>query len=227
MIIFKNARGISASIGLALVGSVWSLHATANSHDPRQIPGYPLQIQAYDAREVAPLPVYCKYTQDFTRRLPEGDNAAERSRWYQIQGPIFHAMHHYCWGLMYARRATLVTNSQGRRHYLENSINEFDYVIERAPEDFVLLPEILTKKGESLLRLGRGPAAATELTRAMKLKPDYWPPYVALSDFYKEVGNVAQARELLQAGLAHSPNSKPLQRRLAELDLPKKPQSKH
>ena len=86
--------------------------------------------------------------------------------------------------------------------------------------DFVLLPEILTKKGENLLRLGKS-QGAVELGRAIELKKDYWPPYAAMSDYYKGVGDVRKAREWLEKGLAAAPGTRALTRRLEELESAK------
>jgi hypothetical protein len=78
----------------------------------------------------------------------------------QSQGPTFHAMHHYCWGLMRTNRALMLTRTRaGRERYLQEAIWDSNCVIQRAPANFVLLPEILTKKGEHLIRLQRRPLA--------------------------------------------------------------------
>ena len=53
-----------------------------------------------------------------------------------------------------------------RQFYLANAINEFDYVLDRTSEDFILLPEVLLKKGENLIRLGKGPSGVFVLKRA-------------------------------------------------------------
>jgi len=222
----------SAEVGVRLSKRDWSalrvlllalgalIYSPARAdHDPRHIPGYPLQIEAFDAREVAMLPAYCKYTQIFRGRVPGSDNASEAGRWERVQGPIFLAMHHYCFGLMSTNRALLLAgNPQTKAAYLHRSINEFDYVIERAPRDFALLPEILTKKGENLIRLGDGSSAVPELLRAIDLRPDYWPPYVALSDYHKEIGDLKTARDMLVKALSAAPDAGVLKRRLAELD---------
>jgi len=181
-------------------------------------PGYPEQVEAMDSREVAMLPRYCPYTQVFRDRVPGGNNAAEIHRWSNTIGPVFYAMHHYCVGLMKTNRALLIARTpQYKKFYLESSLEEFDYVIRHATSDFVLLPEILTKKGENLIRLGRASSAVLELLRAIELKPDYWPPYAVLSDHYKSTGNVDKAREVLEKGLSLSPDVKALKTRLAEL----------
>jgi hypothetical protein len=186
------------------------------------VPGYPDDPRyAFDPREVALLPRYCTYTQLFRDNVPGGKNPDEIQRFALLLGPDFHNLHHYCWGLMFTNRALLlVHNQQTRRHYLGRAISEFDYVIQRASPDFKLLPEILTKKGEHLIRLDRNAEGITELESAIALKLDYWPPYAAISDYYKSIGERAKARKWLEEGLSASPNTQALMRRLAELDAP-------
>jgi tetratricopeptide (TPR) repeat protein len=208
----KTSTVVIVLAGLLLV----SLESAA---DPRTIPGYPNDVRAYDAREVALLPRYCIYTQEFNTKVPGGNNRAEIDKWYRLQGPTFHHMHHYCWGLMRTNRALMLARTKaGRDRYLQEAIWDFDYVIERAPANFVLLPEILTKRGEHLIRLKRGPMAEPDLRHAIELKPDYWPPYVALSDHYKAQGDISSARALLKEALSHSPSAAPVQKRLSELN---------
>lgn len=165
------------------------------------------------------LPRYCIYTQQFRDRVPGGSDPEEIKRWYSVMGDAFHDMHHYCYGLMSINRATLLArDQQTRRFYLHNAVIEFDYVLQRAPQDFVLLPEILTKKGQTLILSGRAPLGLEQLERAAELKPDYWPPFAYMSDYYKEAGDLKKARELLDAGLSFSPEAKGLQNRVTELD---------
>jgi tetratricopeptide (TPR) repeat protein len=174
---------------------------------------------------MALLPQYCKYTPTYREHVPGGNNKAEIEKWETIMGPrrdapgpLFNAMHHYCNAIIKTNRALLLARSeQVRKFYLDSSIVEFDYVLERAPASFVLLPEILTKKGENLLRLGKGAPGVLELEHAIDLKSDYWPPYAALSDYYKESGDLAKARQFLQTALNFAPDAKPLQRRVSEL----------
>lgn len=165
------------------------------------------------------LPEYCMYTQLFRNHVPGGNDPAEISRWHLRMGDVFIHMHHYCYGLMHLNRATILArDAETRRFNLNNAILEFDYVLERAPKNFALLPEILTKKGEVMLRQGRAPLAMTQFERAIELKPDYWPPYAQMSDYYAHNGDTERARSILKQGLAQSPEAKALQRRLRELD---------
>ena len=187
------------------------------------IPGYSDNVNySFDPREVALLPHYCKYTKVFRDSVPDGKNKAEIERWYSVMGPSFNHVHHYCWGLMKTNRALLLAkDTKTKRFYLTSSIDEFNYVLRNASPDFVLRPEILTKKGENLISLGRGVDGVTELEHAIEIKQDYWPPYADLSDYYENAGNVAKARELLEKALTFAPDAKPLTRRLAELDTVK------
>jgi tetratricopeptide (TPR) repeat protein len=189
-------------------------------------PGYPENWQALDPREVALVPKYCKYTQIYRGVIDGGFNPTEIERWQAIMGPsargsapyIFDSMHHYCNGLLQTNRAMLLArNEQWKKFYLGASLEEFNFVIDRAPDSFVLLPEILTKKGENMMRINQAQRAIPVLERAISLKPDYWPPYAVLADYYKSSKDVAKARSTLENGLAHSPNAKALKRRLAEL----------
>ena len=205
--------------GFVLGGVLIANIASSANQNPYLIPGYPDRIEDYDAREMAMLPPYCKHTQLFRDRVPGGNDSAEIRRWGDIIGPAFPHMHHYCWGLMKTNRAVLLARTRQARNFnLDSSIKEFDYVLRNAPEDFVLLPEILTKKGENLIRLGQGPMGVRELERAMALKADYWPPYVVLSDYYKTSGDVGKARALLEKALSFAPEVQGLKNRLAELD---------
>lgn len=183
-------------------------------------PGYPDSVYAGDPREMAMVPHYCMYTQAFRDVVPGGNNPAEIERWGSLMGHAeFHAMHHYCGGLIQTNRAIFLSRTpQERQFYLRYAITEYDYVIERVPQTFKLLPEILTKKGENLIRLGQARLGVDEFQRAIDLRPDYWPPYVQLSDYYKDAGDLQKAREYLEKALSYSPDVKSLKARLTELE---------
>jgi tetratricopeptide (TPR) repeat protein len=130
----------------------------------------------------------------------------------------FRHLHHYCRGLFLVATARYFeTSKRERDRWLRDSLGEFDYVLNRVEPTFALRPEILTKKGESLAALRR-PEAVEPLYRALEAKPDYWPAYAALSDYFRDTGQTEQARQWLQKGLAAAPNATPLQRRMAEID---------
>lgn len=187
------------------------------------IPGYPDNIHQLDPREVARLPPFCIYTAHFLEAFRGGRDSVELRRWKALFGEVFQTLHHYCWGLMYLNRAKFLARDQGNRNWnFSAAIHDFDYVLNfveaKKLYDFILLPEILTRKGEALVGLGRGARAVAEFERAIELKPDYWPAYAQLADYYRDAGEVERAREVLNAGLARSPDTLALTRRLKELD---------
>jgi len=181
-------------------------------------PAHGLPQGLYELSDVPLLPPYCKYAQDFRDRVPGGNSPADIERWGSILGPTFHHIHHYCYGLVATNRGNLKAKDQQERlRHLKASIGEFNYVIERAPADFSLLPEILTKKGENLIKVDRAPEGVRALEQAIELKADYWPPYAYISDYYRNIGELTKAREQLESGLANAPDAQPLKRRLASL----------
>jgi tetratricopeptide (TPR) repeat protein len=177
----------------------------------------------YDPKLVALLPPYCKYTQIYRQSVPGGGDTTQIERWTAVMGaPNFLHLHHYCWGLSNLNRALYFSSTKSDRdRELAQSVREFDYVLDRVAPNFALLPEILTRRGESLLLLGNWPEGVVDLNRAIALKPDHWPPYAALSDHYKELGDLGAAREWAERGLSAAPGTKALQRRLTELDKPR------
>lgn len=175
------------------------------------------QPPAYTKEMMAMLPGYCKYTQDFRSKVPGANDPAEIERWYGIMGPDFHHMHHYCWGLISHNNALSAKTKGKRISLLAHSTHEWSYVVRNVGPTFIMLPEILTKRGENFIRIGDASKGAQDLERATELKPDYWPPYAALSDFFKSAGDITNARSWLERGLAAAPDAKALKRRLAEL----------
>jgi hypothetical protein len=141
-----------------------------------------------------------------TDLVPGGGNPAEIERLNRIMGPQnFRHIHHYCRGLFLTASGVYFTRTKLHRdRALAASLGEYDYVIDRVEPSFTLLPEILTKKGESLVLLGQ-PEAVQALGRAINLRPDYWPAYAALSDYYRNIGNLKEARQWLQQGLVAAP----------------------
>jgi tetratricopeptide (TPR) repeat protein len=212
----RNSRRLVAA---AALGFAFAAMQSAVAQVP--ISGYPTATDAFDPREVALLPRYCLYTQSLRAVVPEGNDPKAVASWYAYMGPTFHDLHHYCVGLMKINRAQLLAKDRvTREFYLGDAIREIDYVINHAKEDFILLPEMFTKRGECQVLLGQGPQGVYSFERAIQVKKDYWPAYAQISDFYKSHGDIAKAREALEAGLAASPDAKGLTRRLAELSAP-------
>ena len=173
----------------------------------------------YSPRAVAMLPPYCRNAQIYRNYVQGGDDAERIKHWFAVLGGTFNDIHHYCWALTHINNANYASNlSQAQRlGLLGHAIGEIGYVVRHSPPSFVLLPELLTKRAELRIRRGELMQAAPDLSRAIQLKPDYWPAYVALSDLAKQGGDVALARQWIEKGLAQAPDSKTLQQKQAEL----------
>lgn len=161
------------------------------------------------------LPPYCK------AKLGYGSQA-EVEQWGGILdadgGKNFVHLHHYCWALNYINKAATARSTKERALLYGKAISNFDYVITRWSPGCVLLPEAHLKKGQVMQRLGMSAASLAEFKRAIQLEPAYSLGYAAASDWYKENGEIAKARETLKQGLKYVPRSKSLRKRLARLD---------
>jgi tetratricopeptide (TPR) repeat protein len=201
--------------GALVALAIW---VVASPSPAQEIAGYRNDVYAADPREMAKVPGYCAYTLLFRDATPGTNKLEMFNAWKEKVGDSFIHMHHYCAGLIKANRALLLARDRAtRQFYLNDAIIEYDYVITRVPDTYILLPEILTKKGEVLLQLDRGPVGVYHFERAIELKPDYWPPYAQLADYYQKSGDLRQARQILEAGLAKMPEAQPLVRRIEGL----------
>lgn len=173
--------------------------------------------------EVALLPPYCKGTQLI--RQVSGDNTDIEV--YKSQyGPEFWHLHHYCWALNAERKAIMAPlvadSSKGipsRWSLLEFSRTNIDYFLKRSSDSFMFLPEILVTNARVLYQLDRKGEAIASLSKAIRIKKDYWPAYVQLSDYYRSIGNKKIAIKTLQDGLEAIPGNKRIIRRLKEFGV--------
>jgi hypothetical protein len=187
------------------------------------IPGYPQSVESFDPREIALLPDWCVYTDTFRIRISPPNLVPMLEYWRGRMGPTFDAMHHYCYALMKTNRATLLARDEiTRGFYLRDAIRELDYVLANANPGFALLPDILARKGENLIRLGLGSLAVPHLERAIELNPAYWPAYMHMSDHHKRAGDLKEARGWLDKGLAQAPGNAALVGRVEALDTPRR-----
>jgi tetratricopeptide (TPR) repeat protein len=190
---------VVAARRLVLVCGLLILPTTALAGKPKSI----------TSEEMALIPRYCAYAQTFGSNYehsPEGRQWASR-----FGGRSFHHIHHYCWGQINLQRALRSSTPRQERHYLLGTvIADYTYVVENAARDFVLLPEILTRKGEVELLRSLPSEANKSFARARALKPDYWPAYSAWAEFLIRVGKNAEAKSIVKSGLEHSPDSRTL-----------------
>ena len=99
--------------------------------------GDPLDVATLSRGEMARLPEYCPHTWGYHQGGPE------RAEWFARLGPMMEHLHHYCWGILKANRANSGgVTPQMRDSLIGSAIGESHYVLRRASQDFVLLPEM-------------------------------------------------------------------------------------
>ena len=165
--------------------------------------GTPSNIRPY---ETALLPAYCRDTQQWPGGNPGGLAGGK-----EVFGEAFVHFHHYCYAKVWLLRAESHSNSMWeRRRDLASALDDLDYVIERVPPKYFLLPEMLTMRGKILFRQRKFADAAVDLNKAIEQKRDYWPAYYELARCREAMGNRKAALEVIQDGLKYSPDSKVL-----------------
>jgi len=161
--------------------------------------------------DFALLPAYCK------ARM-QNPKSAEYKMWNQrLPGGFLH-VHHYCAGLYTTYLANRITDRQKIRQVLRQVVDEFEYVEKHASQNFILMPEVLVKKGRALERLDRDGEAVNAYRKSIRLNRKYAPAYMALSDFYRSKENLQEARKIAEEGLKQAPSSKGLNRRVKEME---------
>jgi len=162
--------------------------------------------------EMALIPKYCPDTMGFGYGDAHFNTSPRAPHWVSMLGKDFWNLHHYCWALINLNRANRFgIAKQLRKGILEDVLNDYRYVLDRAASDFILAPEILTRVGEAELKLARPERADEAFSRARQIKPDYWPAYSHWIEYLIAKGRRAEAKSLAQEGLEYSPKVKTLQ----------------
>ncbi len=198
----KHARQIIAA--LTLVTGLSLAHA---SYERNLTPG-----------ELALMPAFCQDVQT-VNGWEQGVRESPRApMWVSKLGRSFWDMHHYCWARVAVHRSLAIGLNQNQRdHLVESAIDDMQYVVRRAPPTMVLLPEIYYLMGDYYRMLRRFGEAAESFKKSRELKPDYWPAYAGLADLMLLSGRRAEAKTVLEQGLALLPNEVALKSRLDRL----------
>jgi len=161
--------------------------------------------------ELALTPPYCPDTIGFKYGDAYHNTSPRAAHWVGMMGKSFWAMHHYCWALINIRRSQAAGVPPATRKYLlENAIADCTYVLQNSSADFILLPEIYTRIGETHLMLANPAPAYEAFAQARSIKPDYWPAYQRWAEVLIKSGQKAEAKKLVAEGLRHAPDAKPL-----------------
>ena len=161
-------------------------------------------------REIAMLPPYCQAKLGSTPA-----HKAMRSVWEARLGrQVWVHLHHLCFAEVFVLRSWRA--KADRKLNFQRAYDNYTYVIERWPPSTPLLPAAYLGRGKVLLRQGDVAGGVRDLEQAIRLRPNYPPPYLALAAHYAHLGQYDQAVEVIERGLRHAPRSKALRRRLAE-----------
>jgi tetratricopeptide (TPR) repeat protein len=161
--------------------------------------------------ELALTPPYCPDTMGFKYGDAYYNTSPRAGHWVGLMGKNFWSLHHYCWAMINLRRAQMAgVPPMTRKGLLENVVSDCIYVVKNTAPDFVLLPEIHTRIGETQLLLNNTGAAYDSFAQARALKPDYWPAYLRWAEVLVKINQKGEAKKLIAEGLRHAPDAKPL-----------------
>lgn len=172
--------------------------------------------------ELASMPPYCTALYGKYHGMPQPQDSPLRHT-IPVGCP---SVHHYCDGLKYILRADHAMGNKADFSYnIQSAITSFNGVTEEwrnAAPKCSLRAEAYSQLAKSLLRMGkRQPDAASKaiksLNQAIELAPEFLQSYLILADVYIDNGQKGKAKEIVEEGLAHIPNSKALAKRYVSL----------
>lgn len=164
--------------------------------------------QGVTAGEIALLPPYCPDTQIFSTQGTPDAPTRRQADWVGTLGKPFWGLHHYCWALINARRATQSGLTRAERNHLYSwAIGDIMYVVRLATLEFPLLPEMYLRIGQYQNELGQPALALQAFELSRNAKSDYWPAYQQIAHVYTRIGLNADALRILDEGLEAIPGS--------------------
>lgn len=168
--------------------------------------------------EFARLPGFCR------ARLRPNESEQQVNLWKQrIGDACFMHVHHYCLALNIMNFTQTVASKADRETYLQRAFKGgFDYMWGNAGPKCGLMPEIFVNKGRAFLMIDKPYQALEAFRKAIELNQRYVPAYVELAGLYTKSGQTDTAKTILEYALKVDPNSKSIQRRLADLEGGKK-----
>lgn len=177
-------------------------------------------INAAHALEAAPrptdaemlsLPAYCQVKFNAPPQSPEWKG------WRDRIGANYIDLHHFCAGINFVNRYWGARNARDRGFYLQNAMNNFDYMVKAEKPDFTLRAELYSHRGEVFKLMRRPAEAVREFNHALSIDPRFVKPYLQLAELNVAGKSPARALEIVTEGLRHVPDSTALQRRYLEL----------
>lgn len=155
-----------------------------------------------DISELALLPTYCRGTQQI--RTISGDTKP-LEEYVAIYGEAFLHLQHYCWALSGENKLPKMRDENQRQSERISILGNIQYVLDRSPLNFSLLPEMYISKARILFKMDRDVEAIGVLFKLTQLRPDYGPAYDQLGDYYQRIGDKRSAIATYEQGILNSP----------------------
>lgn len=157
-----------------------------------------------DISELALLPVYCKGTQQI-RSI--SNDPKPLSEYVAIYGDAYTHLHHYCWALNIENKLPGIRKEIYKQNSLALILANIQYVLDRSPLSFSLLPEMYIKKAQTLFKMERDVEAVGVLFKLTQIRPRYGPAYAQLGAYYQGIGDKSNAIKSYEQGIINTPKA--------------------
>lgn len=192
---------------------------TASAAAILTMPAHATKPPNWTDAEVLAVAPFCPDTMGFRYGDAYSTNTSPNAKkWVGMMGQYFWHMHHYCWARMNVTRSMRAGLTPQARYALRaDALTDYAYVIRNSSADFVMLPEVFMRQGETFVLMERYAEAEKSFAQAVEKKPDFWPPYLRWANLLKSNGDRKRAIEVAQRGLQQAPDAQPLRQLLKEL----------
>lgn len=156
--------------------------------------------------EWAAWPQYCKAryvttgigeTQKWSGDLSRAEIETQRNL---IGDPSFIHVHHYCAGLAWMMRARLEGNAERRALMLKSANSEVSYTFTRIPPSSPIYATVAVNLAQIRRDQGNPKDGIQYIEKAIEASPNDYRGYLGLALLYRDVKDLAQARDALLRG---------------------------
>ncbi|MCX7193033.1 MAG: hypothetical protein NTY60_05330 [Proteobacteria bacterium] len=154
--------------------------------------------EVHDMSEVELLPVYCRGTDQIRMITNDTKSVAEYAA---IYGESYKNLHHYCWALNSENKLSKMRDDYEKRNEITYILHNIQYVLDRAPLSFSLIPDIYITRARILFKAEQDVEAIGVLFKLTQIRPSYGPAYAQLGDYYQRIGDRANAIKFYELGL--------------------------
>ena len=160
-------------------------------------------------RQDPTIPQWCRYTHFGDLRM------RDKEKFFKKFGPEWEHMHHYCQGLYETSYA--IQHPENAEFYLREGIGGFNYVLERMKRNHFFRYDVLFHKAKALMLLKDYTEAAKQYMEIIKVKKDYIPAYIGLSNAYVLIGDRISALKILEHAQKQFPSNTAIENQMIKL----------